>query len=80
MSDIWKLWSKKHGIIDMRDITTEQWEEIKTAAAFRSVSGCKADELVANCDGTLWLSDSTDQIHAVDPLLFVAVRNALGAE
>ena len=70
---VWRVWSKDHGTISAEDLTPAQWAEIQAAAGFRSVSGRRAGELVAEDGGRLWLIDSCNEAHAVDPLWFVGV-------
>ena len=74
MTHLWKLWSKDHGIISVIDLDDQQWLEIQAAAQFSPGTGRRANDLVANDLGHLYLVDTCDEAHHVNPLLFVAVR------
>jgi hypothetical protein len=70
---LFDLWSHKDGVIQMTDITSEQWAEVCAAAKFHDVSGRRADTLLSDERGLLVLIDTCDEAHQVDPLKFVAV-------
>ena len=70
---IWDIWSKDHGVINIHDLLPGEFVEIEEAAKFVGVSGRRADELVSNENGYLFIIDSCGQSHAVDPLRFVAI-------
>ena len=70
---IWDIWSKDHGVINIHDLLPMEFAEIQQAAKFVGASGRRADELVANENGMLFVIDSCGQAHSVDPLQFVAI-------
>ena len=70
---VWNIWSKDHGFINIHDLLPMEFVEIQKAARFVGVSGRRADELVANENGNLFVIDSCGGAHAVDPLRFVAI-------
>ena len=57
----------------VNDLSGEDWTAMCDAARFRPVSGRRADELVSNELGHLYIIDTTGEAHAVDPLKFVGV-------
>jgi hypothetical protein len=73
MSSLWRLWSQDDGVVAVEDLTPQQWTAIQDAAGFRGVSGRRADSLVADEQGHLWVIDSTGHAHAVDQMRFVGV-------
>jgi len=70
---LWDVWSRDHGVIVVTDLLPMEWAEIQEAAKFVGVSGRRADELVANEDGRLYVIDSCGEAHAVAPVRFIAV-------
>ena len=70
---VWHIWSKDHGVINIHDLLPMEFVEIQEAARFVGVSGRRADELVSNENGNLFVIDSCGGAHAVDPLRFVAI-------
>ena len=58
----------------VENLTNEDMQEIEKAAKFRSVCGRRADSILSDETGLLWLIDSCGESHAVDPHCFVAVR------
>jgi hypothetical protein len=67
---LFNIWSKDHGVLDILNLTVEQWEEIKAAANFTGT----ANEIVTNEDGILYLINSEGVAHEVDPLKFLGVK------
>lgn len=70
---LWRILSTAHGVLEVEELTGPQWAEIEAAAGFRGCSGCRADSVVADETGRLWLIDTTGEAHEVDPMRFVAV-------
>ena len=70
---IFDVWSKDHGKISIHDLLPKQFTEIQQAANFVGVSGRRADHIVADEFGHLFIVDSCGTAHDVDPSLFVAI-------
>jgi hypothetical protein len=68
------VWGQQFGgIKNFNDLTTSDWSAIKAAAKFTPVSGCRANDLVTDENGNLFIIDTTNNAHPVDPAQFVAV-------
>jgi uncharacterized protein (DUF608 family) len=67
---LFNLWSKDHGVLDILNLTVEQWQDLQKAANFNGI----ADEIVSNEDGILYIISKDNSIHKVDPLKFVGVK------
>jgi hypothetical protein len=75
MMDRWKVWQAGGSVTAVAELSVEQWEAMEAAARFKPCSGRRADSLVADEIGRLWIIDTCCEAHAVDPLQFVAVRH-----
>jgi hypothetical protein len=60
------------------DLSLDQWRALEAAANFTPCSGRRADSLVTDEIGRLWIIDTCGEAHAVDPLGFIAVRHDYG--
>jgi hypothetical protein len=71
--DVWGRDFPATKIMPVSDLSGSDWSAICEAARFRPVSGRRADELVSNELGHLYVIDTTGESHAVDPVRFVGV-------
>jgi hypothetical protein len=56
------------------------FKELQRSAKFTGVSGCRADSIVSDELGHLFIIDSTGNSHSVNPVEFVAVSPDWGTK
>ncbi len=74
MKDAWRVWQAGGSVTSVTDLSVDQWKALEAAANFQPCSGRRADSLVTDELGRLWIIDTCSEAHAVDPLAFVAVK------
>ncbi len=75
MMDAWRVWQAGGSVTAVTDMSVEQWKALEAAAGFKPCSGRRADSLVTDEEGRLWILDTRGEAHAVNPVQFVAVRH-----